>query len=38
MTDDPLAPVHPGEVLREEFLEPLHSPRRYGCRARVWSA
>jgi addiction module HigA family antidote len=23
MTDDPLAPVHPGEVLREEFLEPL---------------
>ena len=23
MTDDPLAPVHPGEILREEFLGPL---------------
>jgi antitoxin HigA-1 len=23
MTDDPLAPVHPGEILREEFLAPL---------------
>jgi addiction module HigA family antidote len=23
MADDPLAPVHPGEILREEFLEPL---------------
>ena len=23
MTDSPLAPVHPGEILREEFLEPL---------------
>jgi antitoxin HigA-1 len=23
MTNNPLAPVHPGEVLREEFLEPL---------------
>jgi hypothetical protein len=23
MTDDPLGPVHPGEVLREEFLVPL---------------
>jgi addiction module HigA family antidote len=24
MTTDPLAPVHPGEILREEFLAPLH--------------
>jgi antitoxin HigA-1 len=23
MADDPLAPVHPGEILREEFLAPL---------------
>ena len=23
MTSDPLAPVHPGEILREEFLAPL---------------
>jgi addiction module HigA family antidote len=23
MTGDPLAPVHPGEILREEFLVPL---------------
>ena len=23
MTTDPLAPVHPGEILREEFLAPL---------------
>jgi addiction module HigA family antidote len=23
MTDDPLGPVHPGKVLREEFLAPL---------------
>jgi antitoxin HigA-1 len=23
MTTDPLAPVHPGEILREEFLVPL---------------
>ncbi len=23
MTADPLAPVHPGEILREEFLAPL---------------
>ena len=23
MTTDPLAPVHPGEILREEFLGPL---------------
>lgn len=23
MTADPLAPVHPGEILREEFLVPL---------------
>jgi antitoxin HigA-1 len=23
MADDPLAPVHPGEILREEFLQPL---------------
>ncbi len=23
MITDPLAPVHPGEILREEFLEPL---------------
>ena len=23
MTDDTLAPVHPGEILREEFLAPL---------------
>ena len=23
MTDDALAPVHPGEILRVEFLEPL---------------
>jgi addiction module HigA family antidote len=24
MTTDPLAPVHPGEILREEFLSPLN--------------
>lgn len=24
MTTDPLAPVHPGEFLREEFLSPLN--------------
>lgn len=24
MNDDPLRPVHPGEILREEFLAPLH--------------
>lgn len=23
MTADPLAPIHPGEILREEFLAPL---------------
>lgn len=23
MTTDPLAPIHPGEILREEFLAPL---------------
>jgi antitoxin HigA-1 len=23
MSNDPLAPVHPGEILREEFLAPL---------------
>ncbi len=23
MTNDPLAPIHPGEILREEFLAPL---------------
>jgi antitoxin HigA-1 len=23
MAEDPLAPVHPGEILREEFLAPL---------------
>ena len=23
MSDDPLRPVHPGEILREEFLAPL---------------
>ena len=23
MNNNPLAPVHPGEILREEFLEPL---------------
>ena len=24
MATDPLAPIHPGEILREEFLVPLH--------------
>jgi addiction module HigA family antidote len=23
MADDPLSPIHPGEILREEFLAPL---------------
>ncbi|KAB2918527.1 MAG: HigA family addiction module antidote protein [Hyphomicrobiaceae bacterium] len=36
MSSNPLAPVHPGEILREEFLAPLHmSPYALAAALRV---